>query len=78
MTRKNMVLNLDQVIELKKALADQFGATLHFHDACGAQSFSMDPDKLTPEVRDYLNSYSGECKAVAHIADDGNIVVTRQ
>lgn len=77
MAAKNIVLNFDEVIEFKQAVQSKFGVDVHFHDACGAQSFSVAPDTLTPELRDYLSSYFEERKATAHIADDGNIVIMR-
>lgn len=57
-----MTLNLEQVINLKKELNDRFNIVLHFHDACGKQSFSFDdiPDK---KVIEFLENYFMKMKS---------------
>lgn len=37
------VLSLPEVSALKELIA-QYGYTVHLHDACGAQSFTLEPD----------------------------------
>jgi hypothetical protein len=59
-----MTLNLEQVINLKKELNDRFNVVLHFHDACGKQSFSFDdiPDN---KVIEFLENYFMRMKSKA-------------
>lgn len=37
-----MVLTLQQVMELKKHLEEHTNQSVHLHDACGGQYFSLD------------------------------------
>lgn len=66
-----MPLNLDEVMELKKEIAERFGVEVHMHDTCGAQTFSVDPDKMTPELENYIIGYFDGQNMQADIAKDG-------
>lgn len=35
-----MAISITEASELKRAVLDNFGVTLHFHDGCGGQYFS--------------------------------------
>ena len=48
-------INLLEVIELKNVLEDKFKSTLHIHDSCSGQYFSI--DNLTPESKEYIINY---------------------
>lgn len=52
-----MALSLDEVLRLRKGVQEQFGAYVHLHDACGAQTLSVEPDEMTPELRAYLEKF---------------------
>ena len=51
-----MTLTLAQVIELKKYLEENAGQSVHLHDACGGQYFSLDyaDEKAKKAVEDYF------------------------
>lgn len=40
--RKVNVLGMQDAILLKREMQERFGCRVHFHDACGAQSLSLD------------------------------------
>lgn len=40
-----MLLSLDDIIELKKNILKKYNKTLHMHDTCAGQYFSLD-DKI--------------------------------
>lgn len=50
-----MILSLDEMIALKAALKEACGVTLHVHDACGGQSFTL--ESADDEVRTALAAY---------------------
>ena len=50
-----MVVAYDFVLELKKAVQDNFGVYLHFHDSCGGQSFSIEED--SEELRGFITDF---------------------
>jgi len=57
-----MILNLDQIINLKNQLSEKFGIILHLHDACGSQSFSFDmpvSDEIQKYISDYIQNLDG-------------------
>ncbi|MBR1529415.1 MAG: hypothetical protein IJ642_08960 [Oscillospiraceae bacterium] len=57
-----MILNLDQIINLKNQLSENFKITLHLHDACGSQSFSFDmpvSDEIQKYISDYIQNLGG-------------------
>lgn len=68
------VLNLEEIIALKKAVKEQFGVELHAHDACGGQSFEV--KEMTPELRAFLEGYLDSRGLKARFSDtDGQFVV---
>lgn len=50
-----MTIGFDEVLELKEEIAGRFGNYLHFHDACGGQSFDL--EQAQPEAEEYLKEY---------------------
>lgn len=64
-----MILGFDEVLKLKKEIADRFGNYLHFHDACGGQSFNL--ERPQPEAKAYLIEYFRSRGAVAVFQEDG-------
>ena len=63
--RFSSVLTLADAAELKAAAAAQCAATLHFHDACGGQSFSLDAP-ATPELRELAKSCAAKLGFSVH------------
>lgn len=50
-----MTIGFDEVLKLKEEIAGRFGNYLHFHDACGGQSFDL--ERAQPEAQKYLIEY---------------------
>ena len=46
-----MAISITEAAELKRAILDNFGVTLHFHDGCGGQYFTLD------EIKRFIESY---------------------
>lgn len=53
-----MVLSLSEVIELKQKVQQLFNADIHFHDACGGQSFSL--DRADSALQEFITHYCCE------------------
>lgn len=70
-------LSIDEVLALRKAVQDKFGVYVHLHDACGAQSFSVDKNEMTEELRHFLESYFDDRGRSVVIGDDGFFSVRR-
>jgi hypothetical protein len=68
--RFSSVLTLADAAELKAAAAAQCAATLHFHDACGGQSFSLDAP-ATPELRELVTQFAAQKGGRAVFDNDG-------
>lgn len=69
------VLTLDDIIQLKKQVQERFHETLHTHDTCGGQSFSV--RELTPELRSFLTDYFRQKGLKPTFSDtDGQFVVS--
>lgn len=49
------VLTLDDVLDLKEYVQERFGVDVHYHDACGGQSFEV--ANMTPDLKNYLTGY---------------------
>ena len=50
-----MAISITEAAELKKAILDNFGVTLHFHDGCGGQYFTL--DERNDEIKRFIESY---------------------
>ncbi|MBP5242469.1 MAG: hypothetical protein J6Z36_02120 [Clostridia bacterium] len=74
-----MALTLSEVSELKQELSNKFGVTLHFHDACGAQSFSLDAGGMpvSDEAKAWLTDYFQSHRINAQFSKTGNNFTVR-
>lgn len=50
-----MAISITEASELKKAIFESFGVTLHFHDGCGGQYFTL--DERNDEIKQFVESY---------------------
>ena len=50
-----MAISITEAAELKRAILDNFGVTLHFHDGCGGQYFTL--DERNDEIKRFIESY---------------------
>jgi hypothetical protein len=71
----NMVLSIADVIELKQKIEEQ-GNRLHFHDACGCQSFSLD-SKCSTELKELIEVYFKARGAEVVFSEDGRSFVVK-
>lgn len=62
-------INLTEMSHLKKQVAEQFSAELHYHGSCGGQNFSVDPSST--ELRHFLEEYFGEKGLALSFSADG-------
>lgn len=51
-----MAISITEAAELKRAILDNFGVTLHFHDGCGGQYFTL--DERNDEIKGLLRATS--------------------
>lgn len=70
-----MILGFDEVLNIKKEIADRFGNYLHFHDACGGQSFDL--ERPQPEAREFLENYFNDRGAKAVFDSEGTHFVLK-
>ncbi len=47
------IIDLFKIVELKKAMKEKFGLTLHAHDACPSQYFNFE-EEISDEVKNFL------------------------
>lgn len=64
-----MVIDLSNVVELKKEVLKKYGVELHFHDVCGGQYFSL--DKSTPELVKNLSDFFTQKGYRVSVSKDG-------
>lgn len=64
------VFTITEAASLKEAAKTQFSAVLHFHDACGGQSFSLDAP-ASPALRDFIAGFAAEKGGCVLFDDDG-------
>ena len=64
-----MILDYETVLQLKQAVKAACGATLHFHDRCGGQSFSLETDD--PAVRAAVIAAFEGLNMQVRFSDDG-------
>ena len=65
-----MILTLNDVAMLKKALENRFSARIHFHDGCGGQYFTV--DGLTGELKAFLCEYFSKRKLKVRFSESGD------
>ncbi|MBR1554920.1 MAG: hypothetical protein IJ644_05940 [Oscillospiraceae bacterium] len=72
-----MILNLDEIINLKNQLAETFGITLHLHDACGSQSFSFDMP-VSEEIQNFISDYLKPLGGTAQFSQSGTRFIVQK
>ena len=63
------IISTIETAQLKKELAENFGAELHLHDSCGGQSFSM--DKSGEDITEYIKTFFAERGVKIKFTPDG-------
>ena len=60
----NMFLDLDEIINLKNFILDNFNKKLHVHDTCSGQYFTLDTqiDNLENVINNYLSKKNLQAK----------------
>ena len=64
-----MTINLNDIIELKKIIAEKYNIKLHLHDTCSGQYFTLEakPDN----IEDFINKFLAGKKLKANFSSDG-------
>lgn len=63
------ILNLNDIIELKKLINDNFETVLHIHDTCGGQYFST--DKKSKKLQNFIKKYMASKNLKARFDETG-------
>lgn len=63
------ILSLDEIIELRKAVMENFNVKVHAHDTCPAQFFTL--DEKNQKVEDFIIEYFAEKNLKAIFKQDG-------
>ncbi|MBQ8134675.1 MAG: hypothetical protein IJ192_09780 [Clostridia bacterium] len=64
------VLSILEVPELKK-MAEQYGYTIHIHDACGGQAFSLEENgEVSDEIYHALEEFFKKHHMTIHFFDE--------
>ena len=71
MKGENMVVAYDFVLELKKAVQDNFGVYLHFHDSCGGQYFEL--EETNGDIKAFITAYLKERSIGVEFRENGLI-----
>ena len=71
-----MAISITEAAELKRAILDNFGVTLHFHDGCGGQYFTL--DERNDEIKRFIESYFDKKGNDRYIYSKGNTVLCRR
>ena len=66
---KIMILTLVEAAELKKKAAERFSVSIHFHDCCGGQYFTV--DKLTEELKEFITAFFAEKNLRVSFSENG-------
>ena len=64
-----VTLTLSDVNKLKTIIKNQFDTTVHFHDCCGGQYFSI--DKPTEELKEFIAAFFVEKKLNVIFSENG-------
>ncbi len=53
-----MILSLDEVLKIKNELMEKYSISLHIHDTCGGQCFSIETKDLKhiEELKEYFKT----------------------
>ena len=65
-----VVINMFEIVELKKQIQEKFGIKLHVHDACFMQSFSFD-NKASKDLEEFIKNYFKPQKYQVIFSPDG-------
>lgn len=71
-----MAISITEASELKRAVLDNFGVTLHFHDGCGGQYFTL--DERNEEIKRFIESYFDKKGITVTFIARGNTVLCRR
>ncbi|MFV0527570.1 MAG: hypothetical protein ACK5MN_02455 [Lachnospiraceae bacterium] len=64
-----MIITTDDVLLFKKHMMDQLNVWVHFQDACGGQSFSL--DETSEEIRAVIRRYFENKNLYVSFSEDG-------
>ena len=65
-----MTLDFSTVTALKKAVFEQFGTELHFHDSCGGGTY-LSIDEPNAQINSYLQDYCKKNHKILRISANG-------
>ncbi len=71
-----MIVNLSDVNELKKAVEEKFSVKIHFCDACGGQSFTV--ESPTEEAKAYISAFFAAKKLQSVFSEDGRYFTVKR
>lgn len=71
-----MILSISDVAELKRTAAEKFSVNIHFCDACGGQSFTV--ENPTEEVKAYIISFFSEKGLRPDFSEDGRYFTVKR
>lgn len=63
------ILDFTEVLELKKAVREKYDINIHFHDACGGQSFSI--EKPQKGFQQFIKEYFSVKNLLPEFSKDG-------
>lgn len=71
-----MILSLSDAATLKQEAAERFGVSIHFHDGCGGQYFSV--DEPTQEFKAYITAFFAQRNLLVHFFADGEQFIVEE
>ena len=71
-----MILSLSDAATLKQETAERFGVSIHFHDGCGGQYFSI--DEPTQELKAYITVFFAQRNLLVHFSTDGEQFIVEE
>ena len=63
------MLNLSEIIELKKELDKVYHTDLHYHDVCPKPFFTL--EHTNSEIREYITDYLRKKRYAPQFSEDG-------
>lgn len=70
------ILTLSEVSELKALIKNKFNTTLHFHDSCGGQVFSL--DESDKNIKEFITAFFTAKNLKVIFFDDGKQFSTEE
>jgi hypothetical protein len=64
-----VTLSLNDVVDFKNEVNSNFGCTVHFHDGCGGQYFTL--DEYNDDLKEFIVSYFSNKNINVNFSDDG-------